>query len=477
MKYIPRLAAALVPVMVVVLAYAHTPYFLANQYDDTYITYRYAINLAQGHGLVFNVGEHTDSASSFLYTLVLALSWALGVKNLEFAGAALGLVSLGAICLGTYRLACHLCRNKGVSLLLALACGLNGFLSGWALSGMETIPWAALITGSIYALVVGAPASCVALLIGAAAFTRLEGIFLVLPWCMSMWRRRSPPSHYAPALGIVLALAAFYAIKHQYYGVWVSHAFKMKEIALYYQADPGELLNNWKRFAAVPFALGLIGIVSKRHWPVSAYLLLSFVSLATGPKSDWSRYSVHLLPIFYAYGAVPIARMLPPLPRQTWRQAAVAGLVVLLLMQSWRGWAFNWRNMNELAQHQACLMALGRHIATAVPIGQYIASSDLGAISYQAINHRFVDLIALTSSDVLALYARGENADSLLEAKQVRLMADTFSGQDTHRLDTLLAQFPKVREPSRFRVDLDKSTFQCSADNRLQFMLAGLTRR
>src|SRR6476620_5659196 len=55
---------------------------LLKHYDDAYITYRYARNLATGHGLVFNPGEATDSASSWLYTLLLALGYRLGVHDL-----------------------------------------------------------------------------------------------------------------------------------------------------------------------------------------------------------------------------------------------------------------------------------------------------------------------------------------------------------------------------------------------------------
>jgi len=42
------------------------------QYDDAYITYRYAVNLAEGRGFVFNTYERVNSASSFLYTVLLA---------------------------------------------------------------------------------------------------------------------------------------------------------------------------------------------------------------------------------------------------------------------------------------------------------------------------------------------------------------------------------------------------------------------
>src|SRR5215831_1190743 len=40
--------------------------------DDSYITYRYAQNLLQGHGLVFNPGEYVLSTTTPLYTLLLA---------------------------------------------------------------------------------------------------------------------------------------------------------------------------------------------------------------------------------------------------------------------------------------------------------------------------------------------------------------------------------------------------------------------
>ena len=63
---------------------------LNNQYDDAYITYRYAVNLAQGHGLVFNQGERMDSASSLSYVLLLAGAHGLGLHDLETVASVIG---------------------------------------------------------------------------------------------------------------------------------------------------------------------------------------------------------------------------------------------------------------------------------------------------------------------------------------------------------------------------------------------------
>jgi arabinofuranosyltransferase len=44
--------------------------------DDAYISYRYAQNLVEGHGLVYNPGERVEGYSNLLYTLMIALIFA-----------------------------------------------------------------------------------------------------------------------------------------------------------------------------------------------------------------------------------------------------------------------------------------------------------------------------------------------------------------------------------------------------------------
>ena len=43
--------------------------------DDAFISFRYARNLLEGHGLVYNVGERVEGYSNFLWTLELAAVW------------------------------------------------------------------------------------------------------------------------------------------------------------------------------------------------------------------------------------------------------------------------------------------------------------------------------------------------------------------------------------------------------------------
>ena len=60
--------------------------------DDAFISFRYAKNLANGLGLVFNPGEKVEGYTNFLWVMILGLSEYLGLGILTaskiFAGAA-----------------------------------------------------------------------------------------------------------------------------------------------------------------------------------------------------------------------------------------------------------------------------------------------------------------------------------------------------------------------------------------------------
>lgn len=71
--------------------------------DDAYISYRYALNLIAGHGLVFNPGERVEGYTNLLYVLLMVpLAWLAGPERLyplsvalNFAFAALAVIQVG----------------------------------------------------------------------------------------------------------------------------------------------------------------------------------------------------------------------------------------------------------------------------------------------------------------------------------------------------------------------------------------------
>lgn len=60
-------------------------------YDDAFITYRYAKNIAAGHGFVYNIGEKVLGTTTPLWTILLATGAVIGAKP-EMFGPWLGII-------------------------------------------------------------------------------------------------------------------------------------------------------------------------------------------------------------------------------------------------------------------------------------------------------------------------------------------------------------------------------------------------
>ena len=86
-----------------VILLLHSIFYFHYTSDDAYISYRYARNLSDGLGLVWNPGEHVEGYSNFLWVVLLALLHLAGddiVLTGRWLGFTLAVVAGG----GTYLL-------------------------------------------------------------------------------------------------------------------------------------------------------------------------------------------------------------------------------------------------------------------------------------------------------------------------------------------------------------------------------------
>src|SRR5450432_1071822 len=60
------------------ILFADEIYYVNNTYDDAFIFFRYAENLARGKGWVFSAGERVEAYTSFLWAALLGLAALLG---------------------------------------------------------------------------------------------------------------------------------------------------------------------------------------------------------------------------------------------------------------------------------------------------------------------------------------------------------------------------------------------------------------
>ena len=104
--------------------------------DDAHISFRYAKNLLDGHGLVFNPHERIEGYTNFLWTLLLALFGRFA--SIPHVALVLGPLSYLALGAGVWRLA----RSTGGALgvpLAAVALLASRPFSLFATSGLETL--------------------------------------------------------------------------------------------------------------------------------------------------------------------------------------------------------------------------------------------------------------------------------------------------------------------------------------------------
>ncbi|UCG62720.1 MAG: hypothetical protein JSV52_05395 [Candidatus Zixiibacteriota bacterium] len=125
--------------------------------DDAFITFRYAKNFIDGHGLIFNIGERVEGYTSFLWTMLVSMGQLLNAELIRFSQV----LSIAAY-LGTALLLALLSirflrdgsrKSRVLIPIAALAILFMHDYQVWATSGMETSLAALIITLGTYTLV------------------------------------------------------------------------------------------------------------------------------------------------------------------------------------------------------------------------------------------------------------------------------------------------------------------------------------
>jgi hypothetical protein len=172
--------------------------------EDAFISFRYASNLIQGHGLVYNVGERVEGYTNFLWTLILAGGMALGADPVPLSRF-LGIGFALALLLTVFVVARRRDREHGVTggLVGASLIACSPSIATEGVQGLETVMFACLVTWGVLlgmrarALQAtgrpGAPAAHVlsTLALVVSALTRPEGIgvFGLLYVGSALWNR------------------------------------------------------------------------------------------------------------------------------------------------------------------------------------------------------------------------------------------------------------------------------------------------
>ncbi len=224
--------------------------------DDAYITYRYADNLVNGQGLVYNPGQRVFGSSTPLYVVWLAglHGIARSVPTPELAVRA-NFIFYAITILGIFFLLTSLDSSAALAALLAGLLAMRQSLLQGSLAGMETFLFTGLLVWSLWALVTRR-FRLGAWLAGLSVLARPEGVLMVVLFFTSwLIDRRSCPTGAAAAnwrelVGLLLPGLAWIAFATPYYGTPIYHSILAKSRPLYPLPAGSALLALTNRVAA-----------------------------------------------------------------------------------------------------------------------------------------------------------------------------------------------------------------------------------
>lgn len=418
--------------------------------DDAFITFRYARNLLDGQGFVYNPGQPVLGTTTPLFTLLLALlALPFGGASANFPALSLSVSAIadGLTVILLYTLGKQL-GSRTVGLVAALVWAVAPFSVTFAIGGLETSVYVLLLVSTFWAYLNGRVAMAAGLS-AAAILTRPDAVLLAGP--LLAWHAlRSRPhalqgafwrQNAKAALAFLLPLLAWGAWAWLTFGSPIAQSVAAKSNA--YRIGPLAMLANLVNFYATPFLEHLTfgmrwmyvglwlypflfiagGWAVYKRWPNSLPFILFpwvyFIVFAIGNPLIFRWYLTPPLPFYILFIALGVqalaAQVKQRLAIKDWRAGrALAALLVLLpVLFSLRGWSVHPAQLPERPAPSMAWVELELLYARAARVLQprlsadapvTVAAADVGVLGYQLPSAHILDLVGLNSKETLPYY-------------------------------------------------------------------------
>lgn len=404
---------------------------LATLAEDAFISFRYAANLAEGNGLVFNLGERVEGYSNFLWILLIAIPRAVFGTDIILAARILGFACTLATVVLAAVLTGRITKNDAAAALTATLVGASSSLAAYGPSGLETPLFALLLIAAVLAIQSRKPLVA-GLLLALAVTTRPDGAAAAVAVAVWLVTGAALPGRRWPAVltfaAGVLAIGVPWTVwRLAYYGQLLPNALAAKS-----GRDLGWQIQSGMHYVAsfavavqaliVLLAAAVVALVAGRRrtapWPRRiVWLLLTMtaaqVLLVVAVGGDWMpawRFCAPLMPlvavIVVAAWSLPVepgAQTASPVARPLDRRAApvlVATTALVLVMLS----VNDVRMKDGIAlwrQQVHDLSLAGAWMGRTLPAGTVVSTYANGAFSYRAGTELVVvDQLGLTDEHI-----------------------------------------------------------------------------
>jgi arabinofuranosyltransferase len=388
--------------------------------DDAYISFRYAHQMVEGHGLVFNPGEYVEGYTSLLWTLLMAFPEGLDISVSSFAvslGLGLGLLALFVVW--------RSCRLLGLSpwgtgaamfglglypeYWLTVTMGLEGGLIAFLLSSAfyqalsERWSWAGLFGGLLFAT---RPETILLIPVFAAYFvlTAVEDASSTRDYRHPIRRMFSL---LAPWLAVVAIVTVWRLI---YYGAWLPNSVVAKSPpeysfeTLWPNFHQGALYLAGFSLPSFLFALSAVLAVLLSWRMPAVWLCLGAVAAEAAAVlingGDWMP-NHRLLAAYAPLLAILLGIAVCRVSAMGW-SGRLLGVVLLTGGALIMLWQHNWERSPDahVRQADACYAAITTRLAPALRASDVIVPEAIGLASYVRPEIYVHDKLGLTDREV-----------------------------------------------------------------------------
>lgn len=406
-------------------------------YEDAFISFRFARNISNGLGFVYNANEHIYGTTTPLFTILLA-AWTRVFPNFIVFGASMfGLLAgLTSIAL-TWKLLDELQIDSSQKFLTIGILVLSDKLWLHDMSGMET-PLVICAMMASYFMLLRNKSVWAGVFAGILLWLRIDGIFWLCFLVLGSWfiTRRFPIKFVMTTIMVYLPWCVFATI---YFGSPIPYTISAKWVAYYTIGRPSvfsrvsDLLRWLTPFSLPsfsPYLVTLIAIVTLTFSAIGAmayrqhkwlmilpfFCLAEIARLVVMGETFATRYFVPLfwvLMILFGSGLhavwVYLSRRFDPKP-----------LIVILTIAVYVGvslWSsLQAAQLNKDTQYfvnDSSLKQLGFWLNANTPTSSTVFLEPLGYVGFYA-NRHMIDEVGLVSPQVIALKKEGYSTFDLI---------------------------------------------------------------
>lgn len=415
--------------------------------DDAFISFRYAKNFVDGHGLVFNPGERVEGYTNFLWVMWASVSLWLSVDP-ERSCAWLGLAASGASLAAVVRFGPQTPNGRLAPWVAPLLLAVSPAFAVWATGGLEAPLFAALILWGTCLSADGLESErgelplASAVLFALAALTRPEGAPLAAIVALAAVVLHRPRPRFWRSwcawVGVFLVIFAPYLIwRWSYYGYPLPNTFYAKV------GSSGAQLRRGLAYAHDYFLVTgywLLPIASFGFWgsrrrflalvAIVAGALVTQVVFLGGDGLPMYRFFVPLLGFLFLLVGWGAAAALERVTQRRGAEILAAGVVVMIGAYSaapaFRGLQYEY--VQQDVREVGAWRQIGEWFREHARPGETLAVLPAGAIPYFS-GLRAIDMLGLN--------------DVHIAHRDVARLGSGQAGHEKYDVDYVLARRPE----------------------------------